>query len=77
MAATEMIDNSTDLWSIAWQTFENASLTYDLVSTYEPTKFNNVYEINIYENSGKLSIIMGAFIAWIADLQIIPAEVIY
>ncbi|KAK0080581.1 hypothetical protein PV325_013730 [Microctonus aethiopoides] len=69
-------DSSNELWNIVWRTFENASLTYDLAASGNGTKINN-YDNEFFENPIRLGIFTGLFLAWLAEIQIIPIKFDY
>lgn len=76
MNSSAKFDSSNELWNIVWRTFENASLTYDLAASGNGTKINN-YDNEFFENPIRLGIFTGLFLAWLAEIQIIPIKVYY
>lgn len=65
-----------DVWNFVWETFANASTTYDLVSSQNVTNKGNVEDNGLLDNPAKLGILTGFLITCLADFRIATPKVL-
>ena len=66
---------STEIWDFVWESFANASLTYDLVSSQQNGTKGNADDNFLFDNPAKLGILTGFLVACLADFGNLMPEV--